>query len=53
MARPQSVGLIVTCPHCKETVEILVTKRQIRQIYKTFKLPIRQAQLKGEASLDG
>jgi len=50
--RPSHVALIVTCPRCGESVEIVITKKQAKAIYKAFKLPIREAQLKGEKAIE-
>lgn len=37
MRRPKTVGLTGTCPHCGESVQIVVSKRQIKAIMKGFK----------------
>jgi len=36
--QPNAVGLKATCPHCHEEVELIVTKKQIKAIFKAFKL---------------
>ncbi len=48
---PTSIGLVVTCPKCGEPVEIIITKKEIKQIYKAFKYPISKAQLITEKRL--
>lgn len=53
MPRPSHVALVGTCPHCHESVELIVSKKQAKAIFKAFKLNIREAQLKGEASIHG
>jgi len=35
--KPKSVALIGTCPHCGESVEVIVTKKQLKTIMKGFK----------------
>jgi hypothetical protein len=30
-------GLVAVCPHCGETVEITVTKKQAKALFKAFK----------------
>jgi len=52
MNKPLYVALIGTCPHCKEPVELVISKRQAKLIFKAFKLPTRQAQLYSEKELE-
>jgi len=49
---PTHVALIGTCPRCGESVELIVTKKQAKLIWKTFKLSIKEAQLYGEKGLE-
>ena len=35
--KPKSVALIGTCPRCGESVELIVSKKQIKAIMKGFK----------------
>ena len=35
--KPKSVALIGTCPHCGESVELVVTKKYLKAIMKGFK----------------
>ena len=37
MSKPKSVALIGTCPRCGETVELIVTKKQVKALMKGFK----------------
>lgn len=37
MSKVKSVALIGTCPRCGESVEMVITKRQIKAIMKGFK----------------
>jgi len=35
--KPKSVALIGTCPRCGESVELIVTKKQVKALMKGFK----------------
>lgn len=35
--KPKAVGLKGTCPRCGEEVEVIVTKKQVKALYKGFK----------------
>lgn len=37
MSNPKTVSLIGTCPRCGESVELVVSKKQIKAIMKGFK----------------
>jgi hypothetical protein len=52
MKKPKSVALIGTCPHCGEAVEMIISKAEVKHIFKGFKLPIKQAQLYGEKKIE-
>ena len=52
MPNPDAVALIGTCPHCGESVEMIITKRQAKILFKYFKLQIQHAQLFGEKQLE-
>lgn len=52
MSMSKSVALIGTCPHCGETVELVVTKKQIKAIMKGFKAgSLSQAEIVAEKIL--
>lgn len=40
--------ITVNCPHCKEAVDVIFTKKEIKKFYKSFKLPLKLANLRGE-----
>lgn len=37
MSKPKTVALIGTCPRCGESVQLVVSKKQIKAIMKGFK----------------
>jgi len=37
MSKPKGVALVGTCPRCGESVEVIVTKKQLKAIMKGFK----------------
>jgi predicted DCC family thiol-disulfide oxidoreductase YuxK len=41
---PAGVALIGTCPYCHEAVEMVITKKQAKLLYKSFKMNIHEAQ---------
>jgi len=41
--------ITMNCPYCKESVELILSKNQIKKFYKSFKLPLREANLRAEA----
>ena len=51
MSTPTAVKLVAICPHCGETVEIILTKKEVKEIYKSFKQPIQYAQKKADEQL--
>ena len=46
--RPKAVKLVTTCPNCGEAVEIIITKKQLKALWKDIKLPIGQASVQAE-----
>ena len=46
--RPKAVKLVTTCPNCGEAVEIIITKKQLKAMWRDIKLPIGQANLRAE-----
>lgn len=46
MRKPKSVSLAGTCPKCGESVEMVISKKQIKALMKGFK-----AGSKGEAEI--
>lgn len=52
MSTPTHVTLVGTCPRCKEAVELVISKRQAKLVFKAFKMPIKQAQLYSERALE-
>jgi hypothetical protein len=34
-----AAGLVAVCPHCGESVEILITKKQVKELLKAFSMP--------------
>ena len=51
MRKPDSIGLVASCPKCHEPVEIYLTKKEIKEIWRGFKLGIEEAQLQTEHRL--
>ncbi len=51
MPRPKSVAISATCPHCGEEVQIILSKREVKALFKGFKVDIRQAQIVTEKAL--
>jgi len=49
--KPKAIALVGVCPHCGEPIEIVISKKQIKAIYKGFKLPILQAQIQAEKTI--
>jgi hypothetical protein len=52
MPSPTAVALVGVCPHCGESVEMVITKKQAKLLYKSFKLDIQQAQKVSEKTLE-
>lgn len=50
--KPTGVTVVTTCPHCGESVEIVITKKELKAMLKGFKLPVREAQLYGEKEIE-
>ena len=36
--KPKAVGIIGTCPKCGEPVEFILTKKEVKALFKAFKL---------------
>jgi len=52
MSRPDHVKLIGVCPRCGESIELVMSKREIKMLYKGFKRPVLEAQLQVEKELE-
>lgn len=52
MPCPSAVALVTVCPHCGESVEMTITKKQAKLLYKSFKLDIHDAQRVSEKTLE-
>jgi len=50
--KPKAIALVGVCPHCGEPIEIVISKKQIKAIYKGFKLPVLQAQIQAEKTIE-
>jgi hypothetical protein len=50
--QPGYVALIGVCPHCHESVEMMISKKQAKLIFKSFKLNIKDAQLFSDRTLE-
>jgi hypothetical protein len=48
---PKAINLVGTCPHCGESVEMLITKKQAKIIWKGFKMEMNAAQLSSDKML--
>jgi len=44
----RAVKLVGNYPHCGEPIEVVFTKKEIKEIYKGFKLPPLQATILSE-----
>ena len=44
----KAVKMVGNCPHCGEPITTVFTKKEIKQIFKDFKLPPRQATIRSE-----
>jgi len=36
--KPKAVGIVGTCPHCGESVEFILTKKEVKALFKAFKM---------------
>jgi len=52
MSKPAYVALVGVCPHCHESVEMMISKKQAKLIFKSFKLNIKDAQLFSDKALE-
>jgi hypothetical protein len=52
MPQPKAAALIGVCPHCHESVEMVITKKQAKLLWKSFKQDIQQAQLTSNRALE-
>ena len=48
LSQQKMLRLIANCPHCGETVEIEVTKREVKEMLKGFKLSLKEANLRSD-----
>jgi len=48
---PTHVGMIGNCPHCGESIRVILSKKDVKIIYKSFKLPRIAANLNTEVKL--
>jgi hypothetical protein len=48
---PKAINLVGVCPHCGESVEMTITKKQAKIIWKSFKMEMKDAQLSSEKML--
>jgi len=46
--RIKAVKLVTVCSNCGEAVEIIMTKKQLKELLKEIKLPVEQASLRAE-----
>lgn len=46
--KPKAVSLVCVCPHCHESVELVLTKKDLKELLRDFKLPTYQAQIRSE-----
>jgi hypothetical protein len=41
---PKYINIAAVCPHCGESLEIVLTKKEVKTMFKNFKKPIPVAQ---------
>lgn len=51
MPNPKMVSLVGTCPKCGESIELVISKKHAKIIFKSFKVNIQQAQLSADKVL--
>jgi len=49
--KPNVIKLVGVCPHCGEAVEFVLTKKEVKEIWKGFKLDYREANKRIEAKV--
>ena len=49
MERSSFVKLVAVCPHCGESVEIVMSKKEVKRMMKEFKMGIKEAQQHADA----